>query len=82
MTPCRFRTKPVFHETRTMSQGRVLCVAETPSNLLIKRKGTREVLELPWALAYLRAATIKASAIAVEKVNRRRARRAARLGLN
>jgi hypothetical protein len=82
MTRCKYRSNPVWHETRAVYDGRLLLVAETPSNLLIRRKGTRQVLALPWTIAHLRACTLKAQALAIEKINRRRAvKRGAPLGV-
>jgi hypothetical protein len=62
MTKIRFRSPPLYHETNIAEQGRVLCVAETPSALFLRLKGTREVLTLPWGVAYVRAAYAAAEA--------------------
>jgi hypothetical protein len=72
MTSIRYRSKPVWHETGMHESGRPLLVAESPCNLLIRRKGTRQVLSLPWTMAYLRAATLEAARIRLEKINKRR----------
>jgi hypothetical protein len=73
MTCIRYRNKPVWHETRTLYMGRPILIAETPSNLLMRLKGTRQILELPHATAYLRAATLKASSLALHKIDKKKA---------
>lgn len=74
MTRVRFRSKPCWHESEVIDRqtGRTFCVAESPAALLIRLKGKRQTLSLPWAVAYLRAATIKASADALAKGNKRK----------
>lgn len=80
VTRVKYRSRPVWHETALFdhSSGRAYCVAETPVNLLVRLKGTRQVLKLPWSLAYLKAAWIEAASIRLEKINARKARRKAR----
>ena len=56
MTKVRYRPRPVWHETRADWDGRTLVVRETPSNVLIRRKGTRQVLSLPWRFIFLQKA--------------------------
>lgn len=73
MTKIKLRAKPIWHETRMFEGGRELVVAETPVNLLMRRKGTRQVLQLPWNIAYLRAATLKAAQLRLDKINRKKA---------
>jgi hypothetical protein len=75
MTRIKYKSKPTWHECGVIDRmtGRVFVVAESPASLLIRLKGTRMVLELPWGMAYLRAATLKASLLSIQKVNRRRA---------
>lgn len=75
MTQVKRRSKPVWHECGALDRisGRSYCVAETPAALLIRLKGTRTTLELPWGMAYLRAAQLKAALVSLQKVNRRRA---------
>lgn len=74
MTPIRFKSKPVWHETGIIDRmsGRAFAVAETPAALLVRLKGTRTVLELPWSVAYLRAAQLKAALLNLQKINRKR----------
>jgi hypothetical protein len=71
MTRVRFRSKPCWHESEVIDwqTGRTFCVAESPAALLIRLKGKRQTLSLPWSIAYLRAATLKASADALAKSN-------------
>jgi hypothetical protein len=79
LTRIRYRSKPVWHETGLIdASGRPYCVAETPASLLVRLKGTRQVLALPWSLAYLKAAWLEAARIRLEKINARKARKKAR----
>jgi len=73
MTRIKYKHKPVWHESGLLDRqsGRMFCVAETPVNLLIRLKGTRTILELPWSLAYLRAAYLKAALNNLNKANRK-----------
>lgn len=75
MTRIRFRSRPVWHETGLVDSqtGRPFLVAESPSALLLRLKGTRQVLSLPWNIAYLRAATLQAQMNQLNKINRKRA---------
>lgn len=77
MTRIRYKSKPVWHETGQLDgiTHRPYLVAESPAALLIRLKGTRTVLELPWSMAYLRAATLRATLDALNKINARRKRR-------
>ena len=61
MTKVKYKSRPVWHETHTADRmtGRLFLIAESPGALLIRLKGTRQVLDLPWSLCYLRAATLK-----------------------
>jgi hypothetical protein len=74
MTQIRYRHRPVWHETGLIDShsGRKLCVAESPAALLIRLKGTRQQLELPWNIAWFRAATLKAAVLRLGKINKRR----------
>ena len=60
--------------------GRVYCIAETPSAMLVRLKGTRQVLALPWPDAYLKAAMLKAAETKANKVKRTFRRGALRRG--
>ncbi len=60
MTKIPHRDNPVYHETRLLQDGRAIIVAETPNALLLRLKGTRQVLSLPWSKAFLVAATMEA----------------------
>lgn len=71
MTRIKFKLNPVWHESGVEYQGRPLLVAETPHNILIRRKGTRQVLSLPITLAYLRAAQIEDQTSRISRGKRR-----------
>ena len=73
MTPIRQRFKPVWHETGYADRGRAMVVAETPHNLLIRLKGTRQVMQLPWSMIYLKAAQTTAALARLERINKKRA---------
>jgi hypothetical protein len=70
----RYKDRPIWHETGLIDSGtgRPYLVAESPANLLIRLKGTRQALSLPWNLAYLRAATLAAAMVRLNKINKRR----------
>lgn len=74
MTKIKQRFVPVWHETSYAERGRPILVAETPINLLLRLKGTREVLELAWGQAYLKAAQNKAALVRIQKINAKRAK--------
>lgn len=67
------KDKPTWHETGLTdhSTGRKICVAETPVNLLVRLKGTRTALQLPWSLAYLKAADLTAMELMKQRKQRR-----------
>lgn len=71
MTKCKHKIRPVWHETSTIIDGRLLCIAERPSCVLLRLKGTRQTLMLPWGVAFIKAATIRAQEQAKAKVQRR-----------
>lgn len=71
MTKVKQRLRPVWHETQTVIDGRPLCVAERPTCVMLRLKGTRQTLMLPWSVAFIKAATIRATEIARAKANRR-----------
>lgn len=77
MTKTKYRTKPVYHETQTLYDGRAICIAESSSELLVRLKGTRQVLSLPYSMVYLRAATLKATMDSLNKINAKRRRKSA-----
>lgn len=80
MTRVKYRMRPVWHETGLIDSqtGRPFCVAETPANLLVRLKGTRQVLTLPWSIAYLKAAWMEAARVRLEKINARKAKKKAK----
>jgi hypothetical protein len=77
MTPVR--KHPVWHQTPAMdtdNRPRPICVAETAAGLMLKLKGRRRVLCLPWARAWLAAARLAADAeLATRQATRGSARR-------
>lgn len=70
MTKCRHKIRPVWHETATIIDGRPLCVAERPSCVFLRLKGTRQTLMLPWGVAFIKAATNRAQEQAKAKTRR------------
>lgn len=79
MTSIRYKSKPVWHQTGLLdrSSGRAICVAESPAALLIRLKGTRTTVQLPWNLCYLHGAFALANANRVAKKSRKSVRRGA-----
>jgi hypothetical protein len=75
MTAMKYRSKPVWHQSGTADSqsGRPILAAESPSYLLVRLKGTRQVLRLPWSLVYLRAAVAEVATQRLMKINKRRA---------
>jgi len=75
MTRIKYRMRPIWHETGLVesTSGRPYLVAESPAELLLRLKGTRQTLRLPWNVAFLRAATLAAAMGRLNKINRRRA---------
>jgi hypothetical protein len=80
LTKIKYKISPVWHETGAIDgmTGRPYVVAETPINLLMRLKGTRQVLSLPWSVAYLRAAQLKTMMNNLQKGNAKRARSVSR----
>ena len=76
MTIVKRRDNPVWHDTGLLDRGsgRTYLVAETPMQLLMRMKGTRTVVKLPWNIAYMRAAWIEAERIKRERLQNRKAR--------
>jgi hypothetical protein len=60
MTTIKPRLKAVYHESPAVEDGRAVCVAETPAGMLLRLKGTRQSVLMPWGLAYQTAARIEA----------------------
>lgn len=67
MTQIRFNPKPRWRESNviTRDRGRIrqILVAAEPDSLLIRLKGTRGVLRLPYGVAYTRAAVLAADQV-------------------
>jgi hypothetical protein len=70
MTKCRVNA--VWHETGETYGGRAILVAESPLAMLLRLKGTRQKLAVPWRVAWLRGSQLEAARRQGEKVNRRR----------
>lgn len=62
MTKTQFRAHPIWHETSAEYDGRTLLVSESASCLMLRLKGTREIVELPYVTAFLKATMLKAEA--------------------
>lgn len=60
MTKIKYRDKPVWHETGETFENSSVLVAEEPDALLLRLKGTRQTLRLPWRQAYIKAAFLAA----------------------
>ena len=73
MTKCKFKLQPVWHETEVVMDGRTVLVSERPACLLLRLKGTRQTLMLPWNVAYVRAAFLYSENARATKKKRRRA---------
>lgn len=76
MTKIKYKIKPTWRETGMDYDGRPMLIAQTPSNILLRLKGTRQVLELPYSIAYLRAAQITCNLLQLERARNRKARKA------
>jgi hypothetical protein len=72
MTHIKFKIRPVWHETDIVIDGRPCLVSERPACLLLRLKGTRSTLMLPWGVAFIKAAMLRAEAQVKSKVGRRR----------
>lgn len=87
MTTIKYKDRPTWHQTGLVDDitGRPYLVAQTPTALLIREKGRRDSLRLPWNIAYFRAATLRAYELRCEKrekkASRKRVRRGALAGL-
>lgn len=71
------RDKPLWHESHAAEKGREICAAEAPHNCLLRLKGTRQVLSIPWSAIYLWAARHEAEAERKRKIEARKAKRKA-----
>lgn len=76
MTKMKPRIKPIWHESHMAERGREICAAESPHNCLLRLKGTRQVLAIPWSAIYLWAARHEAEQVRKAKVAARKARKA------
>lgn len=88
MTALRQRNKPLWKETayavRDRGKIRPVCVALEPASLLLRPKGTRQTLRLPYGVAFAQAARAEADRLTEQrrtaaggdrKVSRRQVRR-------
>lgn len=82
MTQLRFTDSPRWRETQaavayTAGRRRAVLVALQPAALLLRLKGTRQVLTLPFGNAYLRAAILAADESRAAKREARKRKRGA-----
>ena len=75
MTSIRYRAKPLWRESSMHEKGRPILIAETPCNLLIRLKGLRQVMALPYGLLYTWASQVEAERVRKQKKAEREARR-------
>lgn len=80
MTAIKFKQKPRWRETAVVDSmtRRLIVVACEPQSILLRLKGTRQVLRVPFGVAFLRGAMLEAARIRMEKINARKARRRAK----
>lgn len=83
MTLLRFTPRPRWRETQasvafTAGRRRAVLVALQPAAMLLRLKGTRQVLSLPFGNAFLRAAFLAADEKRNAKRETRRGKRGAR----
>lgn len=72
MTKLKHRAKPLWRETMLLGErGQPYVVALQPEGLLIRRKGSRKPLLLPYGIAFVKAAMIQANKDRAEKKQRR-----------
>jgi hypothetical protein len=77
MTRMKLKAHPTWHETGCLDRQskRPILAAEEPQCLLLRLKGTRQILRLPWNTAWTRAAWIAGGVALQERCRRRRIRR-------
>lgn len=77
----KFKAKPVWRETsiivRDPTPG-IVCVALQPEALLLRLKGRRQILTMPFSGAYDRACWLEAARRRMEKLNAKKAKKKAR----
>jgi hypothetical protein len=78
MTRIKIRHKPIWHQSAACERGREILAAESPHNCLLRLKGTRGVLTIPWTAIYLWAARHEAEQVRKRKIEARKANRKAR----
>jgi uncharacterized protein YqjF (DUF2071 family) len=76
MVELTYQAKPRWRKTETLTRDGghvgVIVVALQPTALLLRIKGTRRVLSLPYSSAYTRAAILAADQVRTEKKLRRK----------
>ena len=78
MTPIRYSNPPRWRQSEVLIRDRgtrLLTVALEPSALLLRLKGTRQVLRYPLSLAYDRAAWLETDRLRRERQASRQAKR-------
>lgn len=78
MTSMKLRERPIWHQSHAAERGREILAAESPHNCLLRLKGTRAVLKVPWTAIYLWAARNEAEQKRKAKIEARKAKRKAR----
>ncbi len=78
MGQIKFTESPQWHETGVVGDhGRQILVALQPKCLLLRLKGLRATLELPFGVAYVRAAFLESDAQRAKKGTSHTVRRGA-----
>lgn len=75
MTRMKQRERPIWHQSHAAERGREILAAESPHNCLLRLKGTRAVLHVPWTAIYLWAARHEAETKRKAKIEARKAKR-------
>ena len=73
MTKVKFREKPLWKESSYYyaNRDRVLLVALEPQALVLRLKGTRTTLRMPYSAAYATAAMLEAQRLRAEKKSKK-----------
>lgn len=75
MYKMKYRERAIWHQSQANERGREILAAESPHNCLLRLKGTRAVLQVPWTAIYLWAARHEAEAKRKAKIEARKAKR-------
>lgn len=77
MTKIKFKAKKSFKESDAVFMGRSICIALEPECLVLRLKGTRTALFMPYVSAFFYAANAEAKRLREQKQKAREARKAA-----